>query len=493
MEETLIEIRTDHPAVVKTDILVVAVFEDEAAYTDPQIQELADRARDWPEFSGKSGDELMFYDIQGVKAKRVVVLGIGRAEDADRETVRKACGKAVNRAVAADLASLLICIPEPGGKASGRKAAAEAMMEGAVLANYRFDLYKKEKKHKPINKIEFYAEAGFENQARRIAKKTEIVCQGTLLARDWVSMPSNDKRPTRLARSIAKAAEKEPLETVVLDTADLKKNRMRAFLSVASGSSSRPQMVVLDHRPESWEKTIVLVGKGVTFDSGGINIKPASGLEGMKQDMAGAAAVAATLICAARTGFAQRLVGVAPLVENMPSGTAYRPGDIVKTASGKTVEIGNTDAEGRMILADALDYAINQYAPDVVIDLATLTGACIVALGEKIAGVFSPDAKLSGLIADSGQKTYERCWSMPMPEDYRELLKSDFADIRNVGKDRWGGAIAAALFLSEFTKGARWAHIDIAGPAFASKAHDYCQPGGTGFGVRLLMDLIEKL
>lgn len=489
----MLRIQTDHPAVAKTDILVLVGFEDEAAYRDPQLQELADRARDWPEFSGKSGDEVIFYDMQGVRAERVLVLGLGKSADAERETLRKACGRAVNRAISAELESLLICIPGPAGKVADMESAAEAMMEGAVLANYRFDLYKKEKKHKPIKKTEFYVGGGFENQARNVAEKTEIICQGTHLARDWVSMPSNDKRPARFARSIVKAAEKEPLETVVLDTADLKKNRMRALLSVASGSSSRPQMVILDYRPESWEKSIVLVGKGVTFDSGGINIKPAGGLEGMKQDMAGAAAVAATLISAARAGFSQRLVGVAPLVENMPSGTAYRPGDIVKTASGKTVEIGNTDAEGRMILADALDYAINQYSPDLVIDLATLTGACIVALGEKIAGVFSSDSELSGLIVESGQKTHERCWSMPMPEDYREMLKSDFADIRNVGKDRWGGAIAAALFLSEFTRGKRWAHIDIAGPAYSSKADDYCRPGGTGFGVRLLMDLIEKL
>ncbi|MFW6081451.1 MAG: leucyl aminopeptidase [Desulfosalsimonas sp.] len=489
----MIKICTDHPAVVKTDILVLAGFEDSAAYRDPQLQELVDRARDWPEFSGKSADELMFYDLQGVRARRVLLLGLGKAADTDAEVLRRAAGRAVNRAIGLEQTSVLICIPESETGSPDQTEAAEAVMEGAVLANYRFGLYKKEKKHKPVNTIEIYPEDGFEKQAGRIAEKTSAVCRGTLLARDWVSMPPNEKRPSRFARSIAKAAQKQSIDTVVLDTGDLKKNRMRALLAVASGSSSRPQMVVLDYRPASWEKTIALVGKGVTFDSGGINIKPASGLETMKQDMAGAAAVAATLISAADTGFSNRLVGVIPLVENMPSGTAYRPGDIVKTASGKTVEIGNTDAEGRMILADALDYAVRQYSPDTVIDLATLTGACIVALGEKIAGVFSRDSQLSDLIAESGRKTHERCWSMPMPEDYREMLKSDFADIKNVGKNRWGGAIAAALFLSEFTAGSRWAHIDIAGPAYASSAGDYCPPGGTGFGVRLLMDVIEKL
>ncbi|MCF8110954.1 MAG: leucyl aminopeptidase [Desulfobacteraceae bacterium] len=489
----MLRIQTSHPAVAKTDILVLAAYEDKSAYNDPQLQELVDRAGDWPEFSGKSGDELIFYDLQGVKAKRVLILGLGKADKADRETMRKAAGKAVNRAVKASLTSMLICLPEPGRQVDTGADSAEPMMEGAVLANYRFDLYKKEKRHKPLKTIWFYSDFLSEDGARSISEKTWAICQGTLMARDWVNMPPNEKRPAGFARSIAKAAGKEPLEVIILDAGDLKKNRMRALLSVASGSSSRPQMVVLDYRPESWEKTIALVGKGVTFDSGGINLKSASGLEGMKLDMAGAAAVSAALVSAARTGFNQRLIGVIPLVENMPSGTAYRPGDIIKTASGKTVEIGNTDAEGRMILADALDYAVRQYSPDVVIDVATLTGACIVALGEKIAGVFSRDSQLSDLIVKSGQKTHERCWAMPLAEDYRELLKSDFADIKNAGKNRWAGAIAAALFLSEFVGETRWAHIDIAGPAYASKAGDYCTAGGTGFGVRLLMDAIEKL
>ncbi|MFW6335477.1 MAG: M17 family peptidase N-terminal domain-containing protein, partial [Desulfosalsimonas sp.] len=278
----MLRIQTGHPAVAKTDILVLAAYEDKAAYTDPQLQELVDRAGDWPEFSGKSGDELIFYDLQGVKAKRVVVLGLGMADKADREALRKAAGRAVNRAVDAALASMIICPPEPGRQDDTGADSAEAMMEGAVLANYRFDLYKKEKKHKPVKTIWFYSDFLAEDSARSLAEKTWAVCQGTLLARDWVNMPPNEKRPAGFARAIAKAAGKEPLDVIILDAGDLKKNRMRALLSVASGSTSRPQMVVLDYKPETWEKTIVLVGKGVTFDSGGINLKPASGLEGMK-------------------------------------------------------------------------------------------------------------------------------------------------------------------------------------------------------------------
>ena len=213
----------------------------------------------------------------------------------------------------------------------------------------------------------------------------------------------------------------------------------------------------------------------------------------MKIDMAGAAAIAATVITAARLGLKKRIVGVLPLVENMVSGTAFRPGDIVRSYSGQTIEIGNTDAEGRLILADALAYTVKRYKPKRIIDLATLTGACVVALGNGIAGLFSADASLRDQIRKSGEDTHERCWPMPLPEDYQDLLKSDLADMRNIGPGRWGGAIVAALFLSRFVGDTPWAHIDIAGPAYTKKAHAYSEAGGTGFGVRLLCDLLERL
>jgi len=213
----------------------------------------------------------------------------------------------------------------------------------------------------------------------------------------------------------------------------------------------------------------------------------------MKADMAGAAAVAGTMLAVAEQKPKQRIIGLTPLVENMPSGKATRPGDIVTSYAGKTVEIGNTDAEGRLILIDAMAYAIKKYKPDVMIDLATLTGACVVALGERMAAVFSPDEALSRAVVAAGQETFERCWPMPLPEDYKELLKSDLADISNMPSTRYGAAISAALFLSEFVGDTRWAHIDIAGPAFDKKGGDYRGPGGTGFGVRLLCSLIDKL
>jgi leucyl aminopeptidase len=325
-------------------------------------------------------------------------------------------------------------------------------------------------------------------------ERVETVCTGTRMAREWVSIPSNDKVPEAFAAEVAAAAKAAGLKATVFNENALRRKGFGALLAVAAGSDHPPAMAVLEHKPRGAKKTVVLVGKGVTFDSGGINLKPAgSQIEEMKMDMAGAAAVAAALISAARLNPPMQIVGVLPLVENMPSGRATRPGDIIKSYAGKTVEIGNTDAEGRLILIDALAWAVQAYKPDLVLDLATLTGACVVALGEKIAGLFSRDDDLAEAVLAAGRCTGERCWRLPLPEDYKEQIKSEFADISNMGATRWGGAITAALFLSAFVEKARWAHLDIAGPAYSKKASDYAPAGGTGFGVRLLLDLLERI
>ena len=279
----------------------------------------------------------------------------------------------------------------------------------------------------------------------------------------------------------------------MLGKKELKQKKFGAILAVAEGSSSAPGMVIVDYHPRGAKSTAALVGKGVTFDSGGLNLKTTKTINLMKVDMAGAAAVAATVLAAARLKLKQRVIGILPLVENMISGKATRPGDIIRSYSGKTIEIGNTDAEGRLILIDALSYAVQRYKPGILIDIATLTGACVMALGEGYAGVFSNDDELAAAITQSGEKTSERCWRMPLPDDYKDLIKSEVADINNMPGSRWGGAITAALFLSEFVGETRWAHIDIAGPAYRKKGTDYCAPGGTGFGVRLLCDFLSKV
>ncbi len=477
----------------KTETLVIPVCEDIQIHDNSAIVSVIDKAKKLKEFKGEKDDEVILYNPPAVKAERVILLGLGKTKEIDFEKLRKMSGRAVKKCIRKNLSQVLIAVPSFKKIKMEMYQVLEPLLEGAFLGNHIFDRYKKEKKLKALKTINFLVEPDTAKVFRKLPVQVEAVCKGTVFARDWVNTPSNDKRPEQFARSITTQARKVNLKVNILTEKDLKQKKFGAMLAVAKGSSSKPCMVVLEYAPKNFKTTVVLVGKGVTFDSGGINLKPTGSLENMKMDMGGAATVAAALIATAELKPKIRVIGVLPVVENMLSGDAFRPGDIVKSFSGKTVEIGNTDAEGRLILADAMSYAVKKYKPKVLIDVATLTGACVVALGEKIAGVFSFDNDLAETIIKSGEKTYERCWQLPMPEDYKELLKSDFADINNMANTRWGGAITAALFLSEFVSDTRWAHIDIAGPAYIKKENAYCPAGGTGFGVRLICDVIEKL
>ena len=477
----------------KTETLVIPVCEDTQIHDNSAIVSVINKAKKLKEFKGEKDDEVILYNPPGVNAERVILLGLGKAKEIDFEKLRKMSGRAVKKCIRKNLSQVLIAVPSFKKIKMEMSQVLESLLEGAFLGNHIFDKYKKEKKLKALKTINFLVEPDTAKAFRKLPSRIEAVCKGTVFARDWVNTPSNDKRPEQFARSITTQARKANLKVNVLTEKDLKQNKFGAMLAVAKGSSSKPCMVTLEYAPKNFKTTVVLVGKGVTFDSGGINLKPTGSLETMKMDMGGAATVAAALIATAGLKPKIRVIGVLPVVENMVSGDATRPGDIVKSFSGKTVEIGNTDAEGRLILADAMSYAVKKYKPKVLIDVATLTGACVVALGEKIAGLFSFDNDLAEMIIKSGEKLHERCWQLPMPEDYKELLKSDFADINNIGKTRWGGAITAALFLSEFVSDTRWAHIDIAGPAYIKKENAYCPAGGTGFGVRLICEVLKKL
>lgn len=478
---------------VKTETLVIPVCQDQQIHADATIAALVRIARKLKEFKGEKGDQLSLYNLPDVKTVRIIFMGLGKLEKIDMEVLRATAGKAVREAINKNLTNILIAVPAAAAIKMEIQSVLESMMEGACLGNHLFDKYKKEKKHKPLKNIHLLVSADVVKTYRKLSARIETVCQGTILAREWVSTPPNDKKPEQLTNSIARLARKENLKVTVWGEKELKQKNFGAILAVAAGSRNRPRMIILEHHSKGSSNTIVLVGKGVTFDSGGINLKPAGSLEDMKMDMSGAAAVAATLIAIARLKSKASVVGIMPIVENMPSGDASRPGDIITSYDGKTVEIGNTDAEGRLILIDAMAYGVKKYKPRILIDLATLTGACVVALGEKIAGLFSFDDKLAEAVLLAGAKTHERCWRMPLPDDYKELLKSEFADLNNMSSTRHGGAITAALFLSEFVGKTRWAHIDIAGPAYAKKETAYCGAGGTGFGVRLLCDLLEKL
>ncbi len=477
----------------KIESLVIPVCEDRNVHDDKIICSLIDNAKKVRAFKGEKDDEIVLYHFPEVTAESIVFLGLGKFETINAESMRAMAGRAVKNVIKKQHATVLMAVPSAAKVNIEMQIVLEAMMEGAFLGNHLYDRYKRERKHRSLRRIDFYVNADDAKIYKKLPSRISTVCRGTILAREWVSMPPNDKRPEFFAKAIESYAKKENLKVIVFNEKELKQKKFGAMLAVAAGSLSKPRLVILEHRPARAKRTIAFVGKGVTFDSGGLNLKPTASIAEMKLDMAGAAAVAATLITAARLNLKHNIVGIIPIVENMPSGSATRPGDIIQSYGGKTVEIGNTDAEGRLILIDALSYALKKYRPETIVDLATLTGACVVALGEKIAGAFSFDDDLIEKIIQSGRHTHERCWRMPLPEDYKDLIKSDFADLNNVPATRYGGAITAALFLSEFVKGTTWAHIDIAGPAYAKKESAYCGVGGTGFGVRLLCNLLEKL
>jgi leucyl aminopeptidase len=489
----MLHVKTLDPVAAGTDLLVVPVCEDEELYAHPVFSSMVARARKFEEFNGEAEDELILFDPPGVQARRALLVGLGPIAKLDRERLRCFSGRAVKRALQKKLKDVTFIIPDLSAAGLDSKASAAAMMEGACLAHANPGRYQTGKKKKALQRIDYLVPPDAHKDLKHVQEVVEEICGGTLLAREWVNLPPNDKQPAAFARLIARTARKKGLKAEVFGKKELVQKKFGAILAVGSASSGTPALVVIDYSPRGVSKTVVLVGKGVTFDSGGLNLKPSKSLSMMKSDMAGAAAVSAVMLAAARLKPKLRLIALLPLAENMLSGSATRPGDIIRTYSGKTVEIGNTDAEGRLILADAIAYAREKYRPDLVIDMATLTGACVTALGEGIAGLFANDDAIAGALLRAAEKTHERCWRMPLPEDYRELLKSELADINNMPSSRSGGAISAALFLSEFVGDTPWAHIDIAGTAFHKKGNDYCGPGATGFGVRLLCEVLQDL
>jgi len=368
-----------------------------------------------------------------------------------------------------------------------------SFLEGLSLGNYTFDKYKKEKEKSRNLSVFIFAKN--ELPLKSAIKKNNAVIEGMFFTKDLQNEPGSALRPFELANRVKETLTKFGLKVTVFDEKEIKKRNMGGLLAVGQGSSAKPRFIVIEYKPKnvkSSSKKIALVGKGVTFDTGGYCVKPWQGMSEMKADMSGAALVAGTMLAAAKANFPVEILGVIPAAENMINGEAMRPGDVVKTASGKTIEVGHTDAEGRMILADALDYASKQ-KPDEIIDFATLTGACVVALGLNAAGLFTKNDKLADALYKIGMKTNDRVWRLPMWDEYHKDNESKIADVNNDG-GRWGGAIVAAKFLENFVdKKIPWAHIDIAGPAIANELTNYNKTYMTGFGVRLMFEYLSNL
>jgi leucyl aminopeptidase len=368
-----------------------------------------------------------------------------------------------------------------------------SFIEGISLGNYTFDKYKKERDK--IRNLSVFIHADDEKVIKSAIEKNNSLIEGMFFTKDLQNEPPSALRPFELADSVKEKLTKYGMKVTVFDEKEIKKRNMGGLIAVGQGSDAKPRFIVIEYKPKNKKsngKKIALVGKGVTFDTGGYCIKPWQGMLDMKADMSGAAVVAGTMLAAAKMNLPVELLGVIPAAENMINGEAMRPGDVVKTASGKTIEVGHTDAEGRMILADALDYASKQ-KPDQIIDFATLTGACVVALGLGVAGLFTKNDSLADNLYRAGMKTYDRLWRLPMWDDYNKDNESKIADVNNDG-GRWGGAITAAKFLEHFVdKKISWAHLDIAGPAVANDLNNYNKDFMTGFGVRLMIEYLSNI
>ena len=420
----------------------------------------------------------------------VVAVGLGESDDLTVDAFRRAAASAVRAMWRAPALALRLLDAVPARL--DRAAVAQAAVEGAALAAYRFTTYRRSPDGCRVARVTLVAPdaADLEPAVRWGAEVARAVC----LARDLVNEPAGHLTPTRLAERATAEADRAGLGCRVLDESEIAAQRFGGLLGVAQGSAQPPRFVELTYEPDGTgggeAPTVVLVGKGITFDSGGLSLKSADGMMTMKTDMSGAAAVLAAMSALPALAPAVRVVGLLPITENMPGDGAIKPGDVLTTRDGTTVEVLNTDAEGRLVLADALAYAVEQ-APAAVVDLATLTGAQVVALGRRVAGLMGNDEGLVEQVRAAGERAGEPAWPLPLPSEYRSHLDSEVADLKNIGRSGEAGTVVAGLFLHHFVGDVPWAHLDIAGPARAAEDDGYLAKGGTGTGVRTLLELIR--
>ena len=484
----------------ETDAVALGIYEGENSLTP--LTESVDQAlggairnlMELGDFEGKLKQVATLYTDGKVSSPRISLIGYGKIEEFDQESIRQVSAKHMQSL--RDLGVKRITVPIPDD-ISGLHV--EAIVEGAKLGLYTFDQHKTEglDEKKELEELTFLLadESGMSAIEQSIELATAIT-DGTILARDLINQPANYLTPAILAEKAQSVAKEKDLKCEIFNLAKLQEEKFGAMLGVSQGSLEEPRFVILEYGFEEADKkdTLVLVGKGITFDSGGLSLKSSGGMETMKDDMAGAAAVLGAM--QAIGGFKPDLhvVGLIAASENMPSGTAQRPGDVVTSYGGKTIEILNTDAEGRVILADALSYA-QKYKPRMIIDFATLTGACIIALGTVASGMLGNDKKLMNMLMKSGERTGEKVWELPLWDEYKKLIVSDIADIKNIGT-RGAGTITAAAFLSHFVGNYPWVHLDIAGTAWTQEGtpkKSYRKKGATGVGVLLSIDFLRNL
>jgi leucyl aminopeptidase len=440
------------------------------------------------DFEGNPGQTLAVPTRGRLRAAAAMLVGVGAFDEITPDGVRRAAAAVARKATkAASVATTLVDLADGAG--IERPVAAQAVAEGFVLGSYQFLKYKGNGDTTRLSKVVVVGRANARVEAA--LDRGATVAAAVTWARDMVNEPSGAKSPAAFANAAKKLLRGKGVTVKVMTEAELKAEGLGGVVGVGQGSGNPPRLVKATYSPPGKKGSVAFVGKGVVFDSGGLSLKTSSGMETMKTDMSGAAAVLAAMSVLKELGVKAKVTAYVPMVENMPSGTAIRPGDVLKIRNGKTVEVLNTDAEGRLILADALALAAED-KPDAVVDVATLTGACMVALGDKIAGLMGNRDTWNEQVQAAADAVGEPVWPLPMPTEYRKLLESEVADLRNISTGSYGGALTAALFLSEFVDGVPWVHLDIAGPARAGGDDGYLVKGGTGFAVRTLVELVDR-
>jgi leucyl aminopeptidase len=488
-------IKSGSPEKQRSACVVVGVFEPRKLTLPAEL--LDNAARNYisdiirrGDMEGKAGTTLLLHNVPGTLCDRVLLVGLGKEKEFREKEYSDAIRVAVKMLNETGSFDGTVFLTETSVK---KRSVAWRIRQATIIAQeavYRFDQFKskKDEVRRPLRKLTFAVERRNELAAAEEALTQGLaIADGIALAKDLGNLPGNICTPGYLAETARKIAQEQAIDCQILETADMEALGMHSLLSVAKGSHQPAKLIVLQYKGgKTDEKPLVLVGKGITFDTGGISLKPGAEMDEMKFDMCGAASVLGTISAVAQMKLPINLTVIVPTAENMPGGAASRPGDIVTSMSGQTIEILNTDAEGRLILCDALTYA-ERFEPETVIDVATLTGACVVALGHIATGLFANDDSLARELVHAGNEAHDRAWQMPLWDDYQELLKSPFADMANIG-GRWGGSITAACFLSRFTKKFEWAHLDIAGTAWKSGA----DKGATGRPVPLLTHYLLK-
>jgi leucyl aminopeptidase len=479
------------------EAVILALFEEEelagtVREIDTKSNGLINELIGSRDFEAKPSQISTIYTRGSLPAKRIVLVGLGKRGEFDLEKLRAAYAKVMQHLRSLNIKQATTSI-DSGLLPGSIDRPAQAVAEGALLGLYQYAPFKTVDREnlKDVEQLTILVEENDFPGIDGAVENAQAIGRAVYFTRDLVSAPANQMTPTILAEEAVEIATGRGVSCTVFDKAGLVELGMNSLLSVASGSNEEPRFIILEYMGgQETAPPIVLVGKGITFDSGGICLKPSDKMDEMKTDMAGGAAVIGTIMACADLRLPLNVVGLIPATENMPSGTALKPGDVFTSYSGKTVEVINTDAEGRLILADALAYASN-YKPAAIIDLATLTGACVVALGEEVTGMMGTDDKLKSELREASRQTGELVWELPLWENYHELIKSDIADYKNHG-GRWGGAITASAFLSKFVGDFPWVHLDIAGPAWTDKGKTYIPKGASGVGVRLLVEFLRN-